>query len=91
MSDEVQKEVLTVDGKEFVLEDLPADVQERVAIAKMWEAERDAAAKVLREKDLEVVKIQFALSVLGQEIVELVKKHDAPKDEVVKEVEGELV
>lgn len=83
MSDNTIQEsvdTVTINGKEYVIDDLTQEVKDRLGLARMWAAERDELQKLRAQKEAEYqqlnrddIKLQLALSMLGQEIVSLVE------------------
>lgn len=74
-------DTVTIEGVEYVIDDLSDGVKERLNLVRSWMAERDKVAELRKQKEAEYlalnredVKLQLAISALGQEITSLVKE-----------------
>lgn len=65
--------VLNVDGEQYLVEAQPPLIKEKVAIYNKW-AQEEIDLKV------DLLRVQFAKTQIGQEIVQLIQKEKADAD-----------
>jgi len=74
-----QSKTITVDGKTYELDKLSPQIQQAVAIYNRFSAD-------LSEAQLTVIKCQAAVTYIGQQIAEAIKKTDDVSSDPVPEV-----